>query len=103
MKDNITENSARDYLANRYPDHLEVDTSGDKPAIKPKQGADDSALPDFAGAVGLKEQVTSVDDEPAEQVRRPGARRRMAMGRQELLPTMVLMGINRLALTDGGS
>ena len=63
MKDNITENSARDYLANRYPDHLEVDTSGDKPAIKPKQGADESALPDFAGDLGLKEQVTSVDSD----------------------------------------
>src|SRR5438067_1271602 len=29
MKDNISENSARDYLANKYPDNLEVDTGGE--------------------------------------------------------------------------
>jgi hypothetical protein len=31
----------------------------------------------------------------------PAARRRMAMDRQQLLATMVLMGINRLIVTDG--
>src|SRR5207247_4258158 len=29
MKDNVSENNARDYLADRYPGHLEVDLSGD--------------------------------------------------------------------------
>jgi hypothetical protein len=101
MKDNITENAARDYLANRYPDNLEVDTSGDKPALKAKEGSDDSDLPDFAGDLGLKEKVTSVDDDTAEQVLMPAARKRMAMDRQQLLATMVLMGINRLVVTDG--
>lgn len=101
MKDNITENSARDYLANRYPDQLQVDTSGDKPALKVKDGSDDSDLPDFAADLGLREKVDSLDDEAAEQVLLPGARRRMAMDRQQLLATMVLMGINRLVVTDG--
>jgi len=101
MKDNITENSARDYLANRYPDHLRVDTSGDKPALKVKEGADDADTPDFAGDLGLRQKVDSLDDDSAEQVLMPGARRRMAMDRQQLLATMVLMGINRLVVTDG--
>ena len=101
MQDNVTENQARDYLAGRYPDHLEVDTSGDKPVLKAKEGADDNALPDFTGDLGLHERVTSVDDDTAEQVLVPGARRRMAMDRQQLLATMVLMGINRLVVTDG--
>jgi len=101
MKDNVTENSARDYLASRYPDQLQVDTSGDKPTLKVKDGSDDSSLPDFAGDLGLHQKVDSLDDEAAEQVLVPGARRRMAMDRQQLLATMVLMGINRLVVTDG--
>src|SRR5438874_6434511 len=48
MKDNVTENNARDYLADRYPGHLEVDISGKKPKLKPLEGADDSDMPDFA-------------------------------------------------------
>jgi hypothetical protein len=101
MKDNISENSARDYLANRYPDHLQVDTSGDKPVLKPKEGADDSSLPDFFKDLGLAQPVSSLDQDTAEQVLMPAARQRMAMDRQQLLATMVLMGINRLVVTDG--
>jgi hypothetical protein len=101
MKDNISENSARDYLANRYPDQLQVDTSGDSPVLKPKEGADDSSLPDFFKDLGLAQPVTSLDQDTAEQVLMPAARQRMAMDRQQLLATMVLMGINRLVVTDG--
>jgi hypothetical protein len=101
MKDNITENAARDYLANRYPDHLQVDTSGDKPVLKPKDGADDSNLPDFQKDLSLKEQVSSLDEDTTESILVPAARMRMAMDRQQLLATMVLMGINRLVVTDG--
>ena len=101
MKDNITENSARDYLASRYPDHLQVDVSGDRPVVKPREGADDSTLPDFGKDLGLKEPVSSLDEDTTEQVLLPAARRRMAMDRQQLLATMVLMGINRLVVTDG--
>ena len=55
MKDNISENSARDYLADRYPDNLEVDMSGEKPQLKPKEGSDDAELPDFFKDLGLAE------------------------------------------------
>jgi hypothetical protein len=101
MRDNISENSARDYLADRYPDHLEVDTSGEQPALKPKEGSDDAALPDFFKDLGLSSPVDSIDEETTEQVLVPAARKRMAMDRQQLLATMVLMGINRLVVTDG--
>jgi hypothetical protein len=101
MKDNVSANQARDYLANRYPDHLEVDTSGDSPTLKPKEGSDDSSLPDFFKDLGLAQPVQSLDEDTTEQVLVPGARRRIAMDRQQLLATMVLMGINRLIVTDG--
>src|SRR6185436_18277329 len=47
MKDNVSENHARDYLAERYPDQLEMDLTGEAPRLKPKDGADDSNMPDF--------------------------------------------------------
>src|SRR3954470_4468914 len=40
MKDNVSEDQARDYLVDRYPEHLEVDTTGDKATIAPRSDAD---------------------------------------------------------------
>lgn len=101
MKDNVTENNARDYLADRYPDHLQVDISGDKPTLKPKEGYDESSLPDFFSDLGLKTPVTSLDEDNVEQQLVPAARRRIAMDRQQMLATMVMMGVNRLVVTNG--
>jgi hypothetical protein len=79
MKDNVSENNARDYLAERYPDNL----------------------PDLQSDLGLKEEVTSIDDDAIEKELVPAARRRMALDRQQLLATMVMMGVNRLVVTNG--
>ena len=101
MKDNVTENNARDYLAERYPDHLEVDITGDAPRLKPKEGHAEDSLPDFFADLGLKGPVTSLDDDNVEQELVPAARQRIAMDRQQLLATMVMMGVNRLVVTNG--
>jgi hypothetical protein len=101
MKDNVTENNARDYLADRYPDHLEVDIGGEKPTLKPKEGHDESALPDFFADLGLQAPVESLDEDNVEQTLVPAARRRIAMDRQQTLATMVMMGVNRLVVTNG--
>jgi hypothetical protein len=124
MRDNITPNQARDYLADKYPDHLRVDTTGGAPKLVPKQpggsapgprgprgprgpttsqglAVDGFALPDFMKDLGLPAPVSSLNPNTIENTLVPGARRRMAMDRQELLATMVLMGINRLIVTDG--
>lgn len=101
MKDNVTPNNARDYLAQRYPDHLAVDTSGGTPSLKPKEGADDATMPDFMKDLGLHAPLDTLDQDTVEQQLVPAARQRMALDRQHLLATMVLMGINRLVVTDG--
>src|SRR5262245_20449617 len=62
MKDNVTENNARDYLAERYPNQLEIDIDGDKPRLKARQDSDDQNMPDFQGDLGLPEAMTSLDD-----------------------------------------
>ncbi|MBC5784497.1 hypothetical protein H8N03_16230 [Ramlibacter sp. USB13] len=101
MKDNVSENNARDYLADRYPEHFEIDISGDKPRVRKRQGSNDENLPDLQGDLGLPEPVTSVDDDEIEGKLVPAARRRMALDRQQLLATMVMMGVNRLVVTNG--
>jgi hypothetical protein len=101
MKDNVSENNARDYLAQKYPDHLEVNLGGDKPKLKPKDGYDEDNMPDFFHDLGLKAPVGSLDEDNVEQDLVPAARRRIAMDRQQLLATMVMMGVNRLVVTNG--
>jgi hypothetical protein len=101
MQDNVSQNNARDYLAQQYPDHLEVDTSGNSPVLKPKDGTEDQPMPDFMKELGLQQPVQSLDQDTVEQTLVPAARQRMALDRQHLLATMVLMGINRLVVTDG--
>jgi hypothetical protein len=51
--------------------------------------------------LGLHAPVDSLDQDTVEQQLVPAARQRMALDRQHLLATMVLMGINRLVVTDG--
>lgn len=101
MKDNVSQNQARDYLANRYPEHLEVDIAGEQPSLRPKEGHDEDNLPDFFRDLGLTSTVDDLDEDVVEETLVPAARRRIAMDRQQLLATMVLMGINRLVVTDG--
>jgi hypothetical protein len=101
MKDNISENQARDHLANRYPEHLELDLNDEKPKVKTKQGHDENNMPDFFNDLGLSMPLDGLDDDKVEEVLVPAARKRMAMDRQQLLATMVMMGINRLVVTNG--
>jgi len=100
MKDNVTENNARDYLTDRYPHMFELDISGEKPRVKPREGLDSNSMPDFNADLGTKD-VSSIDDSTVEEKLVPAARRRIAMDRQQLLATMVMMGVNRLVVTNG--
>ena len=101
MADNVTENNARDYLADRYPEHFEIDLDGDDPKLKMREGSDPDSLPDLQQEVGTEKPVKSLDNQTLERDVVPAARRRIAMDRQQLLATMVMMGVNRLVVTDG--
>jgi hypothetical protein len=102
MTDNISDNQARDWLANGYPQVIRLDTSGGAPKAVQADTADD--------AEGTKETLhrdlnvgkdVSIDDETIETVLVPAARRKLAQSRQQVLATMVLMGINRIVVTSG--
>jgi hypothetical protein len=101
MKDNVSEQSARDYLVQQYPDHLDMDLSAETPKLKPKDGADESNMPDFMADLGFPMPPGGLDQDAVETQLVPAARQRMAMDRQQMLATMVMMGVNRLVVTNG--
>jgi len=101
MRDNVSEDQARDWLVDKYPDQLEPDFSGERGRVKVRQDTDDAAMPDFMRDLGLPFPIDDLDDDVVEEELVPAARQRIAMDRQQLLATMVLMGINRIVVTDG--
>lgn len=113
-QDNLTENNARDWLAQKYPKKLGIDISdmssgfalGDTPAAPaPKlvtKGEDAEAdLKSISADLGLDKPITDISDPDQEQELVIKARLQMARQRQQLLSSMVVLGINRIVVTDG--
>ncbi|MEZ5426048.1 MAG: hypothetical protein R2747_07280 [Pyrinomonadaceae bacterium] len=96
MRDNITDNQAKDYLAQSYPDHITIKEGN---AI-PRDDAAEKPPPNFQGDLNLPQNV-DVDESSIEEVLIPAARRKLAQTRHQMLSTMVLMGINRIVVTGG--
>jgi hypothetical protein len=95
MEENISDNQARDWLAQSYPDHIRVQ---DGKAV-PRDGAEERKPPDLSG-LGL-EGGTSLDESSLEEKLVPAARRKLAESRLQMLSTLVLMGVNRIVITGG--
>lgn len=113
--DNISENNTRDWLSNKYPDALGVEASSSTSFALAEGGEEAQATPTLTAKgenpeeqlaviskdVGLEKPVTDISD-PAEEARLvQAARLQIARGRQQLLASMVMLGINRIVVTDG--
>ena len=98
---NVSENQGRDHLVSKYPDLMQINVVEGQPRVGVRPDADTSELPDFKSAFGLDDDITDLDDETIEDQLVPAARNDLARSRQSLLATMVLMGINRIVVTDG--
>jgi hypothetical protein len=98
MADNITDNQARDYLAQSYPEFFRIDVSDDGARLRVKDTERDP--PDWKSLFGLNQDV-GLDDDSAENTLVPAARRQLAQNRHQMLSTMVLMGMNRIVVTSG--
>lgn len=115
-KDNISENNGRDWLAGKFPDVFDVNINAESGGLA--EGTDASEAPPKATLgtkgenpeddlkkvsqeVGLAKPVTDLSDPAEEQRLVMGARLQMARGRQQLLASMVMLGINRIVVTDG--
>jgi hypothetical protein len=113
-QDNISENNARDWLTERFPDKLGLEvepTSGGlaegEPAPQPQPKltvtAEDpsAALAEIARELAMPQPPTDLSDEAQEAELVRQARLQIARGRQQLLASMVMLGINRIVVTDG--
>lgn len=115
-QDNITENNARDWLAQRFPDQLEITTGGvgssfaegdtaAQPAPTPRIAArgdnPEEAAKIVSDSLELAKPVTDLSDEGEERRLVLAARLQIARSRQQLLASMVVLGINRIVVTDG--
>jgi hypothetical protein len=98
--ENLTNNQGRDYLASRFSDTLTVNVSGDTPRLALKDDAPEDGLAKIKAAMGLTDDP-DVDDEESEAELARRATLEMAKLRQQQLATMVLLGINRIVVTDG--
>ena len=112
--DNISAAAGRDWLAQKYPDGLEVQAGaqasafadGDNaappapPVLVAKGENPEKKLAEISRDLGIP-PITSIDDPQAELKIVKAARLQMAKSRQQMLASMVMLGINRIVITDG--
>lgn len=98
---NVTPNQGRDHLVGRYPGLMQIKIDSGQPRVGLREDADIDDLPDFQSDLGLDQPLNDLDDEIIEDQLVPAARNDLARSRQQLLATMVMMGINRIVVTDG--
>lgn len=98
-EENVSVNQARDWLATRYPGDVKLllpDGERTEPELAPQvEGLAPAWLRDF-GVEG--EELTT---ELIEQRVLPQVRAQIGAERQQLLATMVLLGMNRVVVRDG--
>ena len=114
--ENTTANQGRDHLIDQFPDMFELQAPGDDPfgggfgdsqappapKVVLRDDVDEKqAVARLNASLPLDKPVTKLDDELIEALLVPAARTQLATGRQQLLATMVMMGINRIVVTEG--
>ncbi len=98
-EENVTFNQARDWLVSRYPGEVALklpDSSSTEPQLVPRV---EELSPVWMVDYGLDGQELTT--EVLEQQILPQVRNKVGAERQQLLATMVLLGLNRVAVRDG--
>lgn len=95
-RDNISDGAARDHVATRFPSSVWVDTGGDTARLRLRDGADGAEL-----QRAYPDAAVDLEDDDAEAALMMAAKQQLARERQQLMATMVLLGINRIVITNG--
>lgn len=95
-RDNITEGAARDAVRNRFPGSVTMDTSGETARLRLREGASGDEL-----AASYQLDLVDLDSDEGEAALLAAAKLQLARERQQLMATMVLLGINRIVVTNG--
>ena len=98
--DNFTPNQGRDYLVNRFPGTLRLNVDQGQPRMGLTPEGEDGGLQRLQRELGIEQEI-DLDDEESELSLAQRGQLEMARLRQKQLATMVLLGINRIVVTDG--
>ena len=106
LKDFAATNSnvdeGRDHLAAQNPRTLMTEERDGQKRLTRRPGVDDEAMPNLAALLGLGEdEDIDLDDDESEAKVAEAAQLQLARMRQQQLATMVMMGINRIVVTEG--
>ena len=104
MAENIGMGQGRDYMVDRFPDllALDVDADGGKTKLRVTGEDEEAALGEIHATLGMAGPApTDLTEEETEAAFVNAARIVMAKSRQQLLASMVMLGINRIVVTDG--
>ena len=109
MDDHVTENQGRDNMVDQFPDLFEIGTDDwsedGGPKLQLREGVDEGeALQKVNNKLEFENgALKSLDlsDENVEKALVENSRLQLAKQRQQLLASIVLMGINRIVVTDG--
>ncbi len=103
MNEHIGVGQARDYLVDRFPDLLDVDVDEEgNSRLRMKDQNNEGGLAEMQTSMGIQgPQFEDLSDDEEELRLVNGARLIMAKSRQQLLASMVMLGINRIVVTDG--
>ena len=102
-QDNITLDNARAYVADKFPEVLQVAPSENGGSTLAMRDVDDAeaAMARINQELGLASPIDDISDAEQEARFVQAARLQMARSRQQMLSSMVILGINRIVVTDG--
>lgn len=109
MEENVSPNQGRDNMVDQFPDLFEIGTDdwseSGEPKLQLREGVDEAeALKTVNNKLEFQDgQLKSLDlsDENVEKALIENSRIQLAKQRQQLMASIVLMGINRIVVTDG--
>jgi hypothetical protein len=102
-RENVSENQAKDYLVQQYPKDLYLSLEG-VPTVLPrpsddKDNPDAPRSPEWLASFNIEGQ--ELTEELIQTTLIPEAQKRLGRSRQQMLATMVLLGLNRVVVKDG--
>lgn len=102
-RENVSENQAKDYLVQQYPKDLYLSLEG-VPTVLPrpsddKDNPDEPRIPEWLASFNVEGQ--ELTPELIQNTLVPEAQKRLGRSRQQMLATMVLLGLNRVVVKDG--
>jgi hypothetical protein len=98
----ITDGRAMDWVAQRFPAFRVEVAEGQPPHLALNENADMPDGDELKSALeATDDEVSTIDDGELEETLLPLVKRKLARERQAMLSTMLLMGMNRIVVTDG--